>query len=115
MKNKKLYKLDPSSDRYRLCPNCKEPFMAGHRNSIFCCDKCADDYHNQKKKQEMTKKEIAINNTEKNELIQPAIINVADTAPPAEMIFHNLKILNSLEIVLSVNLIITCGLGISYF
>ena len=98
MKNKKTYKLDPTSDRYRECLNCKEPFMAAHRNSVHCCDKCADEFSNKKKKQEMTKKEIITNNTEKTELIPPLITYAVDTSPPEELILINLKLLKSLVI-----------------
>jgi hypothetical protein len=45
------YKLNPNSDRYRVCPFDKVEFMADHRSRIFCSDKCADDYHNQKKRE----------------------------------------------------------------
>ncbi len=42
--------MDPSSDRYRKCPNDGVEFMAVHRSEKFCCDKCADEFHNRKKK-----------------------------------------------------------------
>lgn len=98
MKKNKTYKLDPNSDRYRECPNCKKAFMAQHRNSIFDCPECADEFHNNKKKQEMTQQEITVNNTEITELITPAIKQVAETSLPEEMIYHNLNILDKLPI-----------------
>jgi hypothetical protein len=44
------YQMDPKSDRFRVCPNDGVEFMAKHRSTRFCCDKCADEFHNQKKK-----------------------------------------------------------------
>ena len=47
---KSVYKLDPTSDRYRICPECKIAFMTKHRGSDFHTPKCADDYNNRIKK-----------------------------------------------------------------
>lgn len=49
-RKKSPFKMDRNSDRYRKCPNDGVEFMAIHRTSIFCNDKCADEFHNQKKK-----------------------------------------------------------------
>lgn len=49
-RKKSPYKMDPKSDRYRQCPNDGVEFMAEHRSEKFCCDKCADEFHNQKKR-----------------------------------------------------------------
>ena len=48
--SKSIKKLNPESDRYRICPECKIPFMADHRSRDFHPGKCADDYNNRKKK-----------------------------------------------------------------
>ncbi len=50
MKTKAIRKLNPESDRYRICPECKIPFMTEHRGRDFHPGKCADDYNNRKKK-----------------------------------------------------------------
>lgn len=50
------FKLDPTSDRYRVCPNDGVEFMAKHGSKIYCSDKCADDFHNKKKKEAREKK-----------------------------------------------------------
>jgi hypothetical protein len=49
---KSVYRLDPNSDRYRICPNpeCKKPHMVSHRGKDYCCDKCADDDYNRKRR-----------------------------------------------------------------
>ena len=49
-RKKSPYKLDPTSDRYRECPNDGEKFMAVHRTEKFCCPQCADEFHNEKKR-----------------------------------------------------------------
>jgi hypothetical protein len=33
---KKVLELDPTSEYYRVCPYCKEPFMAHHQLQKFC-------------------------------------------------------------------------------
>lgn len=47
---KSVYKLNPLSDRFRVCPQCGEQHMVTHRSRDFCSDKCCDDYNNQKKR-----------------------------------------------------------------
>ena len=47
---KSPYKLDQNSDRYRVCPNDGVEFMAAHRSTIFCNPRCADEFHNEKKR-----------------------------------------------------------------
>ena len=49
-RKKSPYKMDQNSDRYRQCPNDGVEFMAVHRSEKFCCDKCADEFHNEKKR-----------------------------------------------------------------
>ena len=45
-----ILKLNPNSDRYRICPECKIHFMANHRGMDFHSRKCANDYNNRMKK-----------------------------------------------------------------
>lgn len=47
---KSVFKLDPKSDRYRVCPQCGKGHMVRHRSRDFCSDKCCDDYNNQNKR-----------------------------------------------------------------
>ena len=44
------YVMDKNSDRYRVCPNDGEEFMAEHRSEKFCSDHCTDEFHNEKKR-----------------------------------------------------------------
>lgn len=55
-RKKSAYKMDPNSDRYRVCPNDGVQFMANHRSEIFCGPKCADEHHNLKKKEDAEEK-----------------------------------------------------------
>ena len=50
MASKSIYKLDPTSDRYRVCPECKKAFMTNHRSRDFDSKKCANEYNNRIKK-----------------------------------------------------------------
>ncbi len=69
MKTKAIRKLNPESDRYRICPECKIPFMTEHRGRDFHSGKCADDYNNRKKK--LAKQSLGMSNSvTTNELIQ---------------------------------------------
>ena len=43
-------KIDPTSDRYRICKYDEVPFMAHHRSMLFCNQHCADEFHNREKK-----------------------------------------------------------------
>lgn len=49
-RKKSPYIMDPTSDRYRECPNDGVKFMAAHRTQKFCCPQCADEFHNEKKR-----------------------------------------------------------------
>ena len=53
--------LDTKSDRYRICPECKMPFMTKHRGRDFCSIKCNDDYNNKKKKYKSHSQSISAN------------------------------------------------------
>lgn len=68
-RKKSPYKMDPTSDRYRKCPNDGVEFMAAHRTEKYCCPQCADEFHNEKKRLAAEK------------LLQDEI-NIALIAPP---------------------------------
>jgi hypothetical protein len=87
------YKLDPKSDRYRICPNCEKPHMVIHRTSKFCSDKCADEHHNKKKKiekeqQELERKKQADENLRLKSALQP----VEDRLAKNIVILDNLQV-----------------------
>jgi len=47
---KSAYKMDRTSHRYRKCPNDGYEFMTDNLSRIYCSDHCADEFHNQKKR-----------------------------------------------------------------
>ncbi|MGZ4056397.1 MAG: hypothetical protein ACXVPU_12290 [Bacteroidia bacterium] len=47
---KSVFKLDRTSNRFRICPNCGKEHMVKHLGRDFCDDKCADDHYNQERR-----------------------------------------------------------------
>jgi hypothetical protein len=47
---KEILKLDPTSDRYRICPYCKKAHMVNHLGRDYCCDAHADKHYNEKRR-----------------------------------------------------------------
>lgn len=68
----RLYKMDKKSNRYRVCPNDGEEFMANDRTEIHCCPQCADEFHNTIKKNARIEKKQKQEESEKalNEISQ---------------------------------------------
>ena len=68
----RLYKMDKKSDRYRVCLNDGEEFMANNRKEKHCCPQCADEFHNIKKKNARIEKKQKQEESEKalNEISQ---------------------------------------------
>ncbi len=102
-----IYKLNPDSDRYRICKYCDTEFMTSHRSRIFCDDKCSDEYHNAHKRYERDMKKLndEIEKQQKlevsEELIEETIetiveesINETDEA----ILKSNISILESLNV-----------------
>jgi hypothetical protein len=84
----RLYKMDKKSNRYRVCPNDGEEFMANDRTEIHCCPQCADEFHN-------TKKKIA-KLIEKNLCETDIVLN--EIKEQRNMIKKNLLVLENLEL-----------------
>jgi hypothetical protein len=85
----RLYKMDKKSDRYRVCLNDGEEFMANSRKEKHCCPQCADEFHNIKKKNARIEKKQKQKESEKalNEISQQ--LDNED---------KNLKILDQLDV-----------------
>ena len=47
---KSVFKLDPTAERYRVCPECEKPFMTPHLGRDYCSKKCANDHNNRNKR-----------------------------------------------------------------
>ena len=42
--------LDKTSEYYRICPYCKEEFMADHMSREYCDEDCGNKFNNRKKR-----------------------------------------------------------------
>lgn len=42
--------LDPLSDRYPVCPNCRKLHMVRNKGRDFCRDKCANQHYNARRR-----------------------------------------------------------------
>ena len=112
-KPKSDYKLDPESERYRICLNCGIEFMTDHLNRIFCNDKCTDEFHNRKKRN------AQLNGMEADE---SSLVSVVDPPKnPSAGLVNNMKILDALPIdkeegsVFHVEQLDQLGLNLNYF
>lgn len=116
-RKKSVYKLDKTSDRYRICPNDGVEFMANDRREKFCNPRCADEYHNLKKK-ELTKTNIA------SQIDVTSQIDTTETQEvelPINLLTQNINLLESLSIDnlkgtrFSIDWLFSLGLDFSYF
>jgi hypothetical protein len=112
-KPKSDYKLDPESERYRICLNCGIEFMTDHLSRIFCNDKCTDDFHNRKKR------DAHLHGMEADE---SSLVSVVDPPKnPSAGLINNMKILDALPIdkeegsVFHVEQLDQLGLNLNYF
>ncbi|UPT69036.1 MAG: hypothetical protein M0D57_10625 [Sphingobacteriales bacterium JAD_PAG50586_3] len=94
MKQQSTFKLDPQSDRYRICPYCKNPHMVVHRNADFCNRKCANDFHNRNKK---IAKELSalLGPLEPSAVTEESTISIVPVLTPSQV---NIQIFDSFEI-----------------
>ena len=102
-----LYKLNPESDRYRICKNCETELMASHRTRIFCDDKCSDEYHNALKRynRDMKKLNDEIEKQQKLEVSEELIEETIETTveetineTDETILKSNISILESLNV-----------------
>ena len=64
--------MDRESNRYRVCLNDGEEFMANDRREKHCCPECADEFNNEKKRLAKIEAQQSLIETETvfNEIIQ---------------------------------------------
>ena len=95
-----FFKLNPISDRYRVCPYCKTAHMVKHLGRDYCSDKCADNHYNEKrrlKKQvENMLSEKAVTMYEGGEISTKEQLEFEELKKKA--IQNNIKVFNSLDI-----------------
>ena len=55
-----IYKLNPDSDRYRICKYCETEFMTSHRSRKYCDNDnhCSNEYHNALKRYKRDMKKL---------------------------------------------------------
>ncbi len=100
--------LNPLSDRYRVCPNCKRPHMVRNKGRDYCSDKCADRHYNYlreyKKLGERTHQN-KVSNLEVNsetdtmqDIVHKEEINSEHLLNQQKVLEKNLEVLNTLQI-----------------
>ena len=94
-RKKSSYKMDPNSDRFRQCPNDGVEFMAAHRTEKFCCPQCADEFHNEKKRDAENK----LLEEAKAIIATPAVTQTqSQSEVPLDKARQNIKIIDTLTI-----------------
>lgn len=117
--------LDPTSDRYRICPlpRCRKPHMVSNRGRDYCCDEHADEHYN------MIRKYIKLNyNNTTNKTIDVSIAShqtaqpIPNCKPDQEWqtaFEKNMTILNELNLDpkkgTKFNIDFLVGLGFNFF
>jgi hypothetical protein len=100
---KEALAIDPTSDRYRICPYCKTPHMVKNKGRDYCDDKCADAHYNYLRKYRNLgeiDKEKKLGTDKKMQELENQLIpgNSPDPKKWEEAFEKNIKILNELLI-----------------
>ena len=110
IRQKRNFQLDPESNRYRVCPYCGEAHMVKHLGRDYCSKKCADNYHNEKKRllkqaESLIQEEAEIENQMKVEIpaqetpaIEEKAINAIDPVQWTNKMKKNIWILDAIAI-----------------
>ena len=101
-----VLKLDPLSNRYRICPNCKKQHMVKHLGKDFCSDFCADTHYNENRRLNKQAEAILTENKKhtSNETTTTQIVDAAilksnlDPEKWGQEMENNIKILDGLSI-----------------
>ena len=92
---KSAYKMDRTSHRYRKCPNDGYEFMTDNLGRIYCCDQCADEFNNQKKRAAENK----LLEEAKAIIATPAVPQTqSQSEVPLDKVRQNIKIIDTLTI-----------------
>lgn len=94
-KRKSVFKLDATSDRYRVCPYDGVEFMADNRKRIYCDDYCADEFHNRSKRQKAEDKDNEQTLTLEKVEVQPDKHQIQSLSEPVDNVTPNIGLLNS--------------------
>ena len=82
---KSVFKLNPESDRYRICPNCKTGHMVSHRTQDFCSKGCCDEYNNLKKKLQKQSEEMLTRPDTIVQEVKPTVLETNPITPKVEI------------------------------
>ena len=84
--------LDKTSEYYRICPYCREEFMAEHMSREFCDEDCGNKFNNRKKRLDRRK------NLASHEIDSQAKNNMNNGRNFEDMINQNIYVLYQLSI-----------------
>ena len=108
--------LDKTSEYYRICPYCKEEFMADHMSREYCNDDCGNNFNNRIKR--LNKRKLNLRSPNIDESIKRS--NNTDRSFEDQLnrnicILHELSIDPELGAFISYEYLDTIGLDINYF
>ena len=107
--------LDKTSEYYRICPYCREEFMADHMSREYCNDQCGDDFNNRKKRLDRRKNMASheIGSQENNHVNNGS--NFGDHVSRNIYILHQLSIDPDFGSTLSYEYLESIGFDFNYF
>ena len=113
--SKSTNSLDKRSEYYRICPFCKEEFMADHMSREFCDDQCGDDFNNRKKRLDRRKNMASheLGSQENNHVNNGS--NFVDHVSRNIYILHQLSIDPDFGSTLSYEYLESIGFDFNYF
>jgi ribosomal protein S27AE len=108
--------LDKTSEYYRICPYCREEFMADHMSREYCNDDCGNNFNNRIKR--LNKRKLNLRSPNIDESIKRS--NNTDRSFEDQLnrnicILYELSIDPELGAFISYEYLDTIGLDINYF
>ena len=107
--------LDKTSEYYRICPYCREEFMADHMSRDFCDEDCGNKFNNRKKRLDRRK------NMASHEIVSLENNNINSERNFGDQLSRNIYILHQLSIdpdfgsTLSYEYLESIGFNFNYF
>ena len=107
--------LDKTSEYYRICPYCREEFMADHMSRDFCDEDCGNKFNNRKKRLDRRKNKAnhEIGSQENNHVNNGS--NFGDHVSRNIYILHQLSIDPDFGSTLSYEYLESIGFDFNYF
>ncbi len=107
--------LDKTSEYYRICPYCREEFMADHMSREYCDEDCGNKFNNRKKRLDRRK------NMASQEIVSLENKNINSERNFGDHLSRNIYILHQLSIdpdfgsTLSYEYLESIGFDFNYF